>query len=129
MSEQTLGDAIRLDNRYRWTLVAYPQTDAVFADLTLTRRRVVMAQLLTFLAGGHDVQVEKLLLALKYWGEGGRIASTGKPGEFMVRSDDGTHLVRLVPATCGCQLFRGTGKFTNKQGVCAHYLLALISAI
>lgn len=129
MSGISLEEAILQDGRHTSLLVRFPQTNQIWLDLTQARRRVTMALMLNFLAGKQAVQVEKLLLALRYLSEGNHISMyQGPSGEEMyrVRGDHGYYSVRLVPASCDCPLFRGEGKFAGKPGVCSHYLLALI---
>jgi len=125
MSGNSLEEAILKDGRHTSLLVRHPQTNQIWLDLTQARRRVTMALMLNYLAGKQAVQVEKLLLALKYLSEGNHISTFGGD-KYRVRGDHGLYTVRLVPAGCDCPLFLGEGKFVGKPGVCSHYLLALI---
>lgn len=125
MSESTLADVIRRDGRYAKLLVVYWETDVNYLDLSPPHQNVAMSLLLSFLAGGLETQVEKLLLAVKYWGEGDRITWAG-PNRCTIRGDHGFYHTELVPPRCDCPLFRGTGKFIGHKGMCAHLMLALI---
>ncbi|HEY2003634.1 MAG TPA: hypothetical protein VGH44_00785 [Candidatus Saccharimonadia bacterium] len=125
MSGISLASAIRLDGRYIPLLTRFPRVDQMWLDLTQARRRTTLALMLSYLAGGQEVQVEKLLLALEYLNEGNRISSFDEDW-YRVRGDHGLYSVRLVPASCECPLFLGEGKFQGNPGTCSHFLLAMI---